>query len=31
VNGKQIPTKLNVSARQRQILLAGGLLNQAKK
>ncbi len=31
VNGKQIPTKLNISARQRQILLAGGLLNQTRK
>jgi aconitate hydratase len=30
VNGQEIQTRLTVSPRQRQILLAGGLLNQAK-
>jgi aconitate hydratase len=31
VNGKEIKTLLNISGRRRQILLAGGLLNQAKQ
>ena len=31
VNGKEIKTALNISGRRRQILLAGGLLNQAKQ
>jgi aconitate hydratase len=30
VNGKKIPTRLEVSPRHRKILLAGGLLNQAR-
>ena len=31
VNGENVPARLNVSPRQREILLAGGLLNQAGK
>ncbi len=31
VSGKEISARLNVSPRQRQILLAGGLLNQARR
>ncbi len=31
VDGQQIATKLNVSARQREMLLAGGILNMARK
>jgi aconitate hydratase len=30
VNGRQIATRLTVSTRQREMLLAGGLLNQAR-
>jgi aconitate hydratase len=30
VNGRQIPARLAVSRRQREILLAGGVLNQAR-
>ncbi len=29
--GEEIPTRLNISARQRDILLAGGLLNYTKE
>jgi aconitate hydratase len=31
LNGQQIPTKLDVSPRQREMLLAGGILNQARR
>ena len=31
VNGRQIDTRLQVSPRQREILLAGGILNQARQ
>jgi aconitate hydratase len=31
VEGRQVMTRLNVSDRQRKILLAGGILNQAKQ
>jgi aconitate hydratase len=31
LNGQQIPTKLQVSDRQRKILAAGGILNQARR
>ena len=31
VNGERVATRLNISERQRKILLAGGLLNQARK
>jgi aconitate hydratase len=31
LNGQQIPTKLDVSPRQRKMLLAGGILNQARR
>ena len=29
--GEEIPTRLNISERQRDILLAGGLLNSTKE